>query len=127
MEQHSKKMMQNNYINFFIFVVLTNLDYNSIKIRFQRSYNKKSGRWAVHPLKEKKAFSYISSLQQKILESRVADEVGMNQPVILEVDDPRRISAHLAPIPPPSTAQLVLEQKSRFPRVENSDPDQTIN
>ncbi|XP_062592418.1 uncharacterized protein LOC134253840 [Saccostrea cucullata] len=74
----------------------------------------KSGRWAVYPVKEKKKIPYIPSLQEKILLSRVTDEVGMNQPVVLEVDDPRRLSSHLAPIPPPSTEQLVVEQKSRF-------------
>lgn len=75
--------------------------------RFQRSYNKKSGRWAVHPVKEKKAFEYMPSLLKKILLSRVSDEMGMNQPVVLEADDPRRLSSHLAPLPPPPTDQLV--------------------
>lgn len=51
--------------------------------RFQRSYNQKSGRWAVHPVKEKKAFAYMSSLLEKILLPRVSDEMGMNQPVVL--------------------------------------------
>ena len=33
----------------------------------------------------------------------------------LEVDDPRRISVHLAPIPqPPSRDNIVASQKSRF-------------
>lgn len=82
--------------------------------RFQRSYNKKTGRWAVHPVKEKKAFAYMSSLLEKILLSRVSDEMGMNQPVALEADDPRRMSSHLAPLAPPPTDQLALEQNSRL-------------
>ncbi|CAC5426196.1 unnamed protein product [Mytilus coruscus] len=34
---------------------------------------------------------------------QLADEIGMNQRMILEVDDPRRVSAHLAPVPSPPT------------------------
>jgi hypothetical protein len=33
--------------------------------------------------------------------------------VQLGVDDPRRISVHLAPIPPPPTRDIVASQKSR--------------
>jgi hypothetical protein len=35
-----------------------------------------------------------------IIEARLGDAVGMNQKVILERDDPRRLSATIAPIPP---------------------------
>lgn len=45
---------------------------------------------------------------------RLEDDVGMNQGLVLEADDPRRISGHLAPIPPPPTSQIVAEQRSRF-------------
>lgn len=45
---------------------------------------------------------------------RFGDNVGMNQGMILEVDDPRRISAHLASVPPPPSSQIVAEQRSRF-------------
>jgi hypothetical protein len=42
--------------------------------------------------------------------------------VQLEVDDPRRISVHLAPIPqPPTRDNIVASQKSRF-----EDQDKTI-
>ena len=41
----------------------------------------------------------------------------------LEVDDPRRISVHLAPIPqPPTQDNIVASQKSRF-----EDQDKTID
>lgn len=43
------------------------------------------------------------------LENRLIDGIGMDKPV-LEADDPRRISAVLAPIPPPPTSQLVVEK-----------------
>jgi hypothetical protein len=43
--------------------------------------------------------------------------------VQLEVDDPRRISVHLAPIPQPATRDnIVTSQKSRF-----EDQDKTIS
>ena len=41
----------------------------------------------------------------------------------LEVDDPRRMSVHLAPIPqPPTRDDIVASQKSRF-----EDQDKTID
>ena len=49
---------------------------------------------------------------------RLQDNEGMNQHVQLEVDDPRRISVHLAPIPPPPTQDIVASHKSRY---ENQD------
>ena len=48
------------------------------------------------------------------LENRLLDGIDMNRAVVLEADDPRRISAVLAPIPTPTTSQLVTEKKSRF-------------
>jgi hypothetical protein len=46
---------------------------------------------------------------------RLQDNEGMNQRVQLEVDDPRRISVDLAPIPqPPTRDNIVASPKSRF-------------
>ena len=43
------------------------------------------------------------------------DNEGMNQRVQMEVDDPRRFSVHLAPIPqPPTKDNIVASQKSIF-------------
>ena len=54
---------------------------------------------------------------------RLQDNEGMNQRVQLEVDDPRRTSVHLAPIPqPPTRDNIVASQKSRF-----EDQDKTID
>ena len=44
------------------------------------------------------------------LENRLLDGIGMNRAVVLEADDPRKISAVLAPIPPPTTSQLVTRK-----------------
>ncbi|XP_052715271.1 uncharacterized protein LOC128188330 [Crassostrea angulata] len=91
-------------------------------VRYQRSFNKKSGIWSVHELKEDKTYNYIQSLVEKIVRRRLDDEEGMSGNVVLEADDPRRISKTLARIPPPPTAQLVKERKSRF-----EDPDKTLD
>ena len=52
----------------------------------------------------------------------------MNQGVVLEADDPRIISAHLAPIPPVPSQQIVSEQRSRLSSsARGEDIDQTID
>jgi hypothetical protein len=45
----------------------------------------------------------------------------MAQNIVLEPDDPRRISAVLAPVPPPPTHEIVAEQRSRFGTVESNE------
>jgi hypothetical protein len=57
----------------------------------------------VQPVKANKSYSYVPRLLRVIICMRLQDNEGMNQRVQLEVDDPRRISVHLAPIPPPPT------------------------
>jgi hypothetical protein len=42
-----------------------------------------------------------------IIEARFGDAMGMNRKVILERDDPRRLSATIAPMPPPPTAESI--------------------
>lgn len=56
--------------------------------------------------------------------SRINDPVGMNRRVVLVNDDPRLLSKTLAPKPPPPTAELVAEKKSRF---DTEDPDKTLD
>jgi hypothetical protein len=46
-----------------------------------------------------------------IIEARLGEAVGMNQQVILERDDPRRLSATIAPIPPPPTAESIAKKR----------------
>ena len=82
--------------------------------RYQRSFNKKSGRWSASSVKAEKKYNYIPEIMKRILAMRLEDGVGMNNRVVLEADDPRRISAVLAPIPPPPTQEIVKDQKSRF-------------
>ena len=84
------------------------------------------------PCKTVKDYLYIPEILQKIVLKRLEDDVGMNLGLVLEADDPRRISSHLAPIPPPPTSQIVAEQRSRFTtdgsyNRSTEDPDQTID
>ena len=59
-----------------------------------------------------------------IIEARFGDAMGMNRKVILERDDPRRLSDTTAPIPPPPTAESIAEKRSR---VFIEDLDTTID
>jgi hypothetical protein len=90
--------------------------------RYQRSFNKKSGIWSVHEVKVEKSFPHIPALVERIVERRLEDGEGMTGNAVLDLEDPRRIARTLAPIPPPSTQQLVQERKSRF-----QDPDKTLD
>ena len=76
-------------------------------------------------MKTEKTYNYVEDILRSILTTRLADQVGMCRPVILSVDDPRRISATIAPVPPPPTQQILEEQKSRFSN--RSDADATID
>ncbi|CAC5382844.1 unnamed protein product [Mytilus coruscus] len=86
-------------------------------LRWQRSY-KKTSSWSFHPVKEDKKYSYIQDLIRQIVISRIQDDIGMSRRLELEADDPRRISAHLAPVQPPSTRDIVANQISRFEKSE---------
>ena len=61
----------------------------------------------------------MTELLKKIATLRLEDRVGMAQKMVLEPDDPIRISAILAPVPPPPTHEIVSEQISRFGTVES--------
>ncbi|XP_056013553.1 uncharacterized protein LOC125667203 isoform X1 [Ostrea edulis] len=84
------------------------------KIRYHRVFNKKkSGRWTVHAMRERKKYEYMSSLLCDAVKLRINDRVGMKK-TVLAPDDPRLIAKHLAPVETPPTEELVLQQKSRF-------------
>jgi hypothetical protein len=86
---------------------------------YQRSFNKKTGRWSASPVKTEKKYLYMTGFLKTIVTLRLEDRVGMIQNVVLEPDDPRRISSVLAPVPPPPTHEIVAEQRSRFGTVES--------
>jgi hypothetical protein len=86
---------------------------------YQRSFNKKTGRWSASPVRTEKRYLYMTELPKKIVTLGLEDRVGMAQKMVLEPDDPRRISAVLAPVPPPPTHEIVPEQRSRFGTFES--------
>jgi hypothetical protein len=82
--------------------------------RLQRVWNKKSGRWSVYELKEKKKYHYMDTILQEAISMRMSDKEGVYKRRKLEEDDPRRLSKHLAPVSPQPTRAIHEEQKSRF-------------
>ncbi|CAG2244928.1 unnamed protein product [Mytilus edulis] len=66
-----------------------------------RSGELKTSRWLVHPVKEDTKYSYIQDLIRQIVISKIEDDIGMSRRLELEADDPKRISAHLVPVPSP--------------------------
>lgn len=80
--------------------------------RLQRTYNKKSGRWTVYLVKEKKSYDHVSSLLRKVLEKRLEDNKGFHGRMEMEAGDSRRLSRTVAPKLPPPTAELAEERKS---------------
>ncbi|XP_061191774.1 uncharacterized protein LOC133200021 [Saccostrea echinata] len=56
-------------------------------LRLQRTCNKKSGRWTVYLVKEKKQYDHVTVLLDKVLHRRLEDRVGVHQPMELEVGD----------------------------------------
>lgn len=59
-----------------------------------------------------------------IIMKRLSDDIGMSRRVILDPFDPRRLSATIAPVPPPPTQDLMAAKISRFNR---EDLDRTID
>ena len=80
-------------------VVLKKLVF-SICFRQQRKFNKKSGRWSVTEVKNKKTYYHIPDFISLIVRVRLEDKEGMHKKVALKPDDPRLISKTLARVPP---------------------------
>lgn len=76
-------------------------------------YNKRTKNWYAVKVKEAKAYSYISELQMKIIETRLKSSGPLTQPAILQENDPRRISRTLLGNDVPSLEVLVERQFSR--------------
>lgn len=65
-------------------------------------------------MRQKKQYPYVDDILKLCVQNRIINPVGMNRPVTLGVEDPTLVSETLAPVPPPPTASLVAEKKSRF-------------
>ena len=64
-------------------------------------------------MKEAKTYPHIQQLKEQTIQLRLSDNVGYHE-LDLSANDPRRLASTIAPVPPPPTAQIVAEQKSRF-------------
>ena len=64
--------------------------------------------------KEKKTYPYIEDLLKRVFHARTIDQVGLSKKVVLQEDDPRRISSTISTVLPPLKEELILEQKSRL-------------
>ena len=82
--------------------------------RLKRTWNKKSGRWAVVPVKEKKNYNHIDEILMDALTARIEDKGTFLKAKDLPENDPRRISKWLAPQSPQPTADIAKKQFSRF-------------
>nr|XP_022301675.1 uncharacterized protein LOC111109742 [Crassostrea virginica] len=83
-------------------------------IQQHRTFNKKSSRWSVTPVKVAKSYRHIEVLLERVVVARLRDQEGMCQPVVLDIHDPRRLSRTIAPVDPKPTAVLEEEKVSRF-------------
>ena len=70
----------------------------------------KKGRWSAYEVKTEKSCPHVPSIMRGLIEACLGDAVGMNRKVILERDDSRQLSATIAPIPPPPTAESIAEK-----------------
>ena len=80
----------------------------------------KSSRSTAVELKTEKKYNHIPALISKIVSCRPEGDEGIHRPMVLMVNDPHRISRNLAPIPSPSTKELVLSKMSRMSKEETS-------
>ncbi|XP_078616485.1 uncharacterized protein LOC144884851 [Branchiostoma floridae x Branchiostoma japonicum] len=81
-------------------------------VRTNRAFQKKSERWTYHNVKVAKDYGYIDEVQGRIVASRINSGKGMSRKQPRSADDPRRLGP-LAAQPPPPTAELVQQHRSR--------------
>ena len=75
------------------------------------AFTKKRGRWATYEVLKLKSYPYIEDLMRFCIENRFLDGIGMKKQVVLGANDPRRVTAVLAPIPPPTKQQTKTNYK----------------
>ncbi|XP_055998952.1 uncharacterized protein LOC130047616 [Ostrea edulis] len=83
-------------------------------VQQHRTFNNKSGRWSVTPVKVEKSYRHVDIIMERVVAARLNDQEGMSQPVVFDIDDPRRLSRTIAPIDPKPTTELLEEKVSRF-------------
>jgi hypothetical protein len=75
-------------------------------------FSKHSGSWIAYERKEAKSFDYMPTLINNFIEK--IKKIQFSKTVIFQPDDPRNKASHIAPIPAPSTADIVATRTSRF-------------
>lgn len=82
--------------------------------RFVKTFSKKSERWTLAKRKTHKTYHHIKQVQIDIATACIEDEESYTRTSALSKTDPRRIRPNLAPIPAPSTSELIKRHRSRF-------------
>ncbi|XP_052285882.1 uncharacterized protein LOC127881787 [Dreissena polymorpha] len=82
--------------------------------RVCQSFNKKSARWTVRPVKEQKTYPHMATLIRNVFQLRLSADKPLSSVLCLAESDPRRISRNIAPVEPPSKKELIEQFKSRF-------------
>lgn len=77
---------------------------------YSRRWSKRSKRWKIVFVKEKKNYSYLPLLCAKVIKALGA---GSSSTITYE-HDPRNVAPTIATLPAPPTSQLVKEHISRF-------------
>ena len=80
-----------------------------------RKYCKRTKNWHAQKVKVKKNYPYLPFLMAKVLQQRIGDEESSSRRVQRLPSDPKNIAPTIGGAKkPPSTEELVQEQKSRF-------------
>lgn len=77
---------------------------------YSRRWSKRSKRWKIVMVKEKKEYSYLAPLCANVIK---ALRKGSRQPMSYE-HDPQQVAPTIAALPAPPTSQLVKEHVTRF-------------
>lgn len=83
------------------------------EIKFHRKYSKSSGQWTVSKVRVEKNYSYMPELIKRTLDARAHDAGTISDRTEMVAGHPSRIAHTIAPVPPPQTTELVLQQSSR--------------
>ena len=82
-------------------------------VRHHRKWSPRSKCWYVAPLKEKKSFPHLHPLQARMFLFHINTGSPVQQRLSLSASHPQQISVTIANVPPPSTADIAADQKSR--------------
>lgn len=99
------------------------------EIMYKKLYSKRTNTWSVYAEKVPKEYSYIKDILTDIIERRLGDEEPLKRHIPMAQEDPRRIAPTTAKVPPPKTADILVEKRrlSRFKKTSvESESDSSI-